>query len=211
MLASVDVPVGRTIVIDNGHLGYKRSGAEVVTPLASMGWAGSFNFVVGQTPGASWWLYVNNDAYFEPGRLAVLAQEVETEPLAVRHDKWTVAAITPHVVARVGLLDEWSYFPIYFEDTDYAYRCHLAGVPVRQGDWCKEGDIDGVQDHSITTKSDPALNAANNLTWQLNRAAYVAKWGGPPGREVYVTPWGLQVPVWATRPDPEARAVRVWP
>lgn len=212
MLDSVDVDVGRVLVVDNGRIGYQREGVTVATPpYRSLGWAGTFNFAVGQTPEAPWWLYVNNDAWFLPGSLEELVRQVDAERLAVHHDLWTVAAISLEVVDRVGLLDEWTYHPIYFEDTDYAYRCHLAGVPVRQGDWCEEGDLDGQPDHSLTVKSDPELAAANNQTWTLNRAAYIAKWGGPPGRETFARPWDRDVPLWATKPDPWGRLARAWP
>lgn len=211
MLDSVDVEVGLTLVIDNGRVGYQRQGATVFTPpCRSLGWAGSLNFAVGQTPEAAWWLYANNDAWFEPGKLAALAAAVEADRLVVHHDEWTVAAVTREVVERVGLLDEWSYHPIYFEDTDYARRCHLAGIPVVQGDWCREGDMDGAEQHSLTIRSDADLAAANNRTWQLNRQAYVAKWGGPPGRETFTTPWGRDVPLWASKPDVDGRAARTW-
>lgn len=211
MLDSIDVEVGLTFVIDNGRVGYQRDGVTVFAPpCRSMGWAGSLNFAIGQTPDAPWWLYVNNDAWFEPGTLEALAATVETDRLAVHHDEWTIAAITQEVVERVGLLDEWSFFPIYFEDTDYARRCHLAGIEVIGSDWCREGDSDGTEQHSMTIRSDPALSHANNRTWSMNRQAYVNKWGGPPGRETFATPWGRDVPLWATKPDPVGRNARSW-
>lgn len=211
MLDSVDCEVGRILIIDNGRTGYRAEDITVVTPpFQSMGWAGSLNYAIGQTTDAPWWLYVNNDAWFDPGKLDLLAKTVEDRPLEVQHDKWTVTAITQQVVERVGLLDEWSYFPIYYEDTDYSYRCSLAGVPVVQGDWCHEGDLDGEPQHSMTIRSDPALEQANNRTWAMNRMRYVEKWGGPPGRETFTTPWGRDLPLWVTKPDPWGRQARSW-
>lgn len=218
LLDSLDVEVGRTLVVDNGRIGYQREGVTVFTPpFQSLGWPGTLNFGVMQAPDAPWWLLVNDDAWFESGKLALLAEDVESDIAAgraiVNHHEWTVVALTSLVVERVGLFDEHSFWPLYFDDTDYSYRCHLAGIPVVEGDWCREGDIgheDVKNEHAATVRSDPDLAAANNRTWQLNRAAYIAKWGGPPGREQFTTPWGRDLPLWATKPDPWGRLARAW-
>lgn len=210
LIDSIDVPVERGLIVDNGRTGYQRDGWTVMQPpFRSLGWPGTLNFGIAQTPDAPWWLLVNNDAYFEPGMLAHLVAGVTTqERPAVLHHEWTVVALPMAVVERVGLFDEWSFYPLYFDDTDYARRCYLAGVEVIEGPWCLEGD-DGDQ-HAGTTRSDPELARANNLTWALNRAAYVSKWGGPPGRETFDTPWNQGLPLWATKPDPWGRLARTW-
>lgn len=218
LLDSIDVEVGRLLVVDNGRTGYQREGATVFQPpFQSLGWPGTLNFGIMQTPDAPWWLLVNDDAWFEPGLLHLLTQTVEddlhNERTVVHHHEWTVVALTPLVIERVGLFDEWSFWPLYFDDTDYAYRCSLAGIPVIDGDWCREGDIgheDARNEHGATVRSDPALAAANHRTWQINEVKYRGKWGGPPGREQYKTPWGLDLPLWATKPDPWGRAARAW-
>ena len=214
LLDSIDVPVGRGLIVDNGRVGYQREGWTCwQPPFGSLGWPGTLNFGIMQTPDAPWWLLVNNDAYFEPGKLALLCETMDAAVAAgeavVHHHEWTVACLTLPVVERVGLFDEWSFWPLYFDDTDYAYRCSLAGVPVLEGDWCREGDIDS-EGHAQTVRSDPALAAANNRTWQLNRQAYISKWGGAPGREQFKTPWGRDLPLWATKPDPWGRLARAW-
>lgn len=215
LIESIDVPVGRGLIVDNGRTGYpvpeRESERWVVMqpPFASLGWPGTLNFGITQTPDAPWWLLVNNDAYFEPGRLALLCDRMAAqETPAILHHEWTVIALPLTVVERVGLFDEWSFWPLYFDDTDYARRCHLAGIPVEEGDWCLEGD-EGSQ-HAGTVRSDPELAKANNLTVVLNRQAYIAKWGGPPGRETYDTPWNQGLPLWATKPDPWGRLARTW-
>lgn len=213
MLDSIDVPVGRTLVVDNGRTGYQREGVTVwQPPFQSLGWPGTLNFGVMQTPDAPWWLMVNNDAWFEPGKLALLIETMATSE-RIHHHEWTVVALPRSVVDRVGLFDEWSFWPLYFDDTDYSRRCDLAGIPVAEGDWCREGDLDHAGDrnqHAQTIRSDRDLERANNRTWQLNRQAYVAKWGGPPGHETYATPWGRDVPLWATKPDTDGRVARAW-
>lgn len=210
LLGSLDVPAERVLVVDNGRTGYQREGVAVMAPpFQSLGWPGTLNFGIMQTPDAPWWLLVNDDAWFEPGKLELLCSEMGTEEPVIHHHEWTSVALTRAVVERVGLFDEWSFWPLYFDDTDYARRCFLAGIPVIEGAWCREGEGD-VDQHGATTRSDPALATANHRTWQLNRQAYVAKWGGPPGRETFTTPWGRDVPLWATKPDVDGRTARAW-
>lgn len=213
MFDSLDVPVGRALVVDNGRVGYRREGAAVFEPpFHSLGWPGSINFGIMQTPDAPWWLFVNNDAYFEPGTLARLVGRMELageRPLLTTQG-FTVGALTRACVDAVGLFDDQSFYPIYFDDNDYAYRCQLAGVPLERDHWCLEGDVGQSDVSSLTIKSDETLSHANNRTWQLNRQAYVNKWGGPPGRELFTTPWGRDIPIWATKPDPAGRYARLW-
>lgn len=215
MFDTLDVPVGRALVVDNGHVGYQREGVTVCEPpFESLGWPGSLNFGIMQTPEAPWWLFVNNDAYFEPGSLARLVDRMQDAGGVPRlvTDGYTVGGLNRAMVELVGLFDEWSYFPIYFDDTDYSRRAALSGYPVEHGHYCLEGDIGEVDVPSLTTKSDPVLSAANNRTWALNEAAYVAKWGGLPGAERFTVPWDRPgTPLWATHPDPRGRMLRTWP
>jgi hypothetical protein len=212
-LASVDVDVERLVVVDNSPAGLELAagGAHVVRPpFASMGYTGSVNFVIGQTPAAPWWAWSSNDVEFGPGDLEAIAALMDAAdgPRLVTHG-FTWGAINAACVERVGLFDEWSFWPIYFDDTDYLNRCILGGV-----EWIiYEGGIrhgaDGHR-HSLTVRSDPAAAAANARSWELNRDAYIAKWGGPPGTETFRTPWGLDLPLSAVRPDPVGRAARSW-
>lgn len=212
MFDTVDVPVGRSLVVDNGHVGYRREGVTVFEPpFESLGWPGTLNFGITQTPDAPWWFFTNNDAYFEPGVLARLAARMDAadRPLLVT-DGYTVGALNRAMVDTVGLFDDWSFYPIYFDDTDYTFRCSLAGFPVEHGKWCLEGDIGQTDVASQTIRADDELREANNRTWKLNEAAYVAKWGGRPGQERFMRPWDLNLPLWATKPDMAGRAARRW-
>lgn len=223
MLNSIDVPVGRGLIVDNGRVGYQREFPHGdwriwQPPFQSLGWCGTLNFGMSQTPDAPWWMFVNNDAWFEPGKLALLIETMEADiangRAVVHHHEWTVVGLSRLVVEKVGLFDEWSYWPLYYDDTDYSYRCHLAGIPVINNDWCHEGDLDWTDlklEHASTIRSDPALAHANNRTWQINRTAYTKKWGGPPGKEKFTTPWDSGLPLWAMKPDPEGREERAWP
>ena len=212
MFDTLDVPFDRALVVDNGHTGYRREGVTVFEPpFISLGWPGTLNFGISQTPDAPWWFFTNNDAYFEPGVLAELVARMDasTGPLIIT-DGYTVGGINRAMVDAVGLFDDWSFYPIYWDDTDLSYRASLVGAPIERGKFCLEGDIGQTNVPSLTTKSDPKLSLANNRTWALNQQAYVDKWGGLPGNEMFTTPWNSGLPVWVTKPDIAGRQRRLW-
>lgn len=211
MLRSVDEPVGRGLIVNNGPLAFQWSEPWRVMqpPFASLGWPGTLNFGVMQTSDAPWWLFTNDDCEFHPGALATIAAMMETEQARVVSWHWAVFALNRAVVERVGLFDEWSFWPLYFDDTDYARRCALAGVEVIYADLPITEGADG-HETSMTIHSDPDLAASNNRTWIINRQAYVEKWGGPPGKETFDTPWNRGGPLWQTRASVNGRVERAW-
>lgn len=214
MLGTIREPVERGLLVDNRrdmpHGFPVPDTFRVATPpFQSFGWGGSLNMGISQLADAPWWAWCTNDIMLGPDTLPRLERAMDTEePLVITY-RYAIGALNRAVVQRVGLFDEWSYHPIYFEDTDYAWRCHLAGIEVRNDDLDVTEGADGF-DHSVTTRADPELSSANNRTWRLNEDAYVAKWGGLPGHERFTTPWGTDLPIWATRPDVDARVARAW-
>lgn len=217
MLDSLDQPVQRGLLVDNARdvpMGLRLpTGFQVfTTPYVSMGWGGTMNFGITQMADAPWFMWCTNDVVVGPGDMAVLEEQILAagdDPVVYTY-RWAFGAMTRAVIQRIGLFDEWSYHPIYFEDTDFAYRCSLAGIPVMYDEWHLqegEGDIE----HSTTTRSNEALSMANNRTWELNQAAYVEKWGGLPGEERFTSPWASGLPLWAVMPSLDGRVARVWP
>ena len=216
MVRSITHPVARGLVIDNAMSDYQMTevGPEWVVhrpAFTSYGYPGSINLGITQTPDADWWMWVSNDVVFGDGDLDAFVDHMEraTGPsLLTWH--FAMGAINKAMVQEVGLFDEWSFWPLYFDDNDYAYRCAMAGYPVDY--YAGENIWEGADGHqnSLTIYSDPVLALRNSETWATNKAAYVAKWGGPPGREKYRTPWGRKLPLWATRPDVVGRTDRLW-
>ena len=212
MLDSVDVHVSRALVIDNGREGFARKGWTVATPpFGSLGFPGSLNFGIMQTADAPWWVWAGNDVVFGPGDLAEWTRLMEAagDTPCIVSFHFAAGAMNRALVEAVGLFDEWSFWPLYFDDTDFAWRCHLSGTDVT---WYTGGMSEGADgfDTSLTIKSDPQLAAANARTWEVNRAAYIAKWGGPPGEQTFQTPWDSGLPLWATRPSMAERVKRMW-
>ena len=209
MLASIDHPVGRVIVVDNGLTGWQREGVEVIRPITGLGYPGGINAGIMQTPDAPWWAWTNDDIEFGPGDLAHVAEVMDMAG-GPRHITGTdrrlrnaYGAMNAACVDAVGLFDEWAFYPIYFDDDDYEYRCRLGGV-----EWLT---YDGTIQHAgSSTISDPHMARENSRTFQLNASRYMAKWGGLPGHESYSRPYDRPVPLSYTAPDIAGRAMRMW-
>lgn len=212
MLASVDVPVQRTVVVDNGRIGM-RGDFETIRPILNLGFAGGINAAIAQTPDAEWWMWSGVDVEFGTGDLTNIAHLMEDArgPRVVTGDRsderllrFAYAAVNRECIEAVGLLDEWSYYPAYFDDDDYEYRCRQGGVS-----WVTyNGQIR--HERSATIRTDAAAAAGNARTFPENHARYVAKWGGPPGSERFSRPWDKPVPLSYAPVDIAGRARRMW-
>lgn len=211
MLASVDVPAD-VVVIDNDQSG-RSLGHRTIRPLINLGFAGAINAAISQTPDAPWWLWASQDIAFGPGDLTNIAHLIEdaSGPRVVTGDRaddrllrFAYGAINRACIEAVGLLDEWSFYPGYYDDDDYEYRCRMGGVS-----WITyNGAIS--HERSAAIRSDPASAAGNARTFPMNRQRYIAKWGGPPGSERFSRPWNKPVPLSYAPVDIAGRAARTW-
>lgn len=214
MLASVDEPVGRLVIVDmTPRQRVHVPGALYIRPLISLGLAGAINAGIMQTPDAPWWMFASHDLVFGPGDLHEIAALMETDPgpcfvTGDRADERLLrnayGAVNVAAIEAVGLLDEHAFYPLYFDDDDWQYRCRLGGV-----EWVEYNGR--IQHDRSSTIRNPAARKANNHTFPVNHRRYIEKWGGPPGRETWTTPYGIAgVPLSFTRPDPRGRAARKW-
>lgn len=198
MLASVDLPVDRRVIVDNGGVWQ----GEAIRPGWNLGVAASWNLIVQTTPDALWWLIVNADIEFAPGDLARLVQVMDTpEPRVAALVEFAAFGINAACIDAVGWFDE-CFHPIYGEDCDYEYRCKLANVPIVR--------VPGSTRHdsSATYRSDPTFGRRNSETHPENIRYYQDKWGGPPrGSERFTTPFNLGGDIRDWRLD-RARLVR---
>jgi hypothetical protein len=214
MLRSVDVEVGHTLIFDNGRnyegIPDDLRGTVVTPPLTSMGYGGSINFGIAQSPHAPWWMWASNDVEFLPGHLATVVERMQVTSPRIVTGGFTWGAVNRALIDEVGLVDDWSFFPIYFDDNDFEYRCKLAGVEWIE-DWAT-GSRHGDERHgaSLTIQSDPKAMSDNGISFTENRLAYIAKWGGLPREERFTTPWDSGLPLWATRPNMAGRKSRTW-
>jgi GT2 family glycosyltransferase len=141
MLDTIDYPVKKLIIIDNGDALRETRGwpvenvqsTKVIKMPANLGVAGSWNLGVKAAPFAPWWLIVNFDVEWPAGSLEAFDTQASGADilLAQSPQPWSAFALGEDVVQRVGLFDE-GFHPAYFEDNDYELRCAVGGVKVRR-------------------------------------------------------------------------------
>ena len=142
MLASIDHPVRRLVIIDNGDVVRDLQVPSLVQQTyvvrlpGNLGVAGSWNLGIKATPMAPWWLIVNFDVTWPAGSLQQFVDRQPRDRVILSGGAWCAFAIGEQVIDEVGLFDE-AYHPAYFEDDDYARRCdalrihvEYAGIPV---------------------------------------------------------------------------------
>lgn len=210
MLDSIDHPVDRIIVIDNGTIIEPHDlpwdqPYHVIQPGHNLGVSGGWNLGLKVTPTAPWWLIANFDLTFGRGDLAQL--EAMVDPASNDHYfmlGMALFAITRHTLRDVGYFDE-NFHPAYDEDLDWHRRALLAGS--------KRVDppFTGVHVGSATIYSDPGYRRQNGATHSANDAYYARKWGGTKlGGETFSTPFNRGGHVGDWRLEPERLATQSW-
>lgn len=224
LLKSIDAPVRGGLILDNGrnlasdpaYLPILEQ-AELLNlrvftpPYASLGYGGGINFSILQAADEPWWLWASNDVEFLPETLDRVSELMESAsgPRVVTSG-FTWGALNAETVEAVGLIDEHSFHPIYYDDNDFERRCRLAGVEWVEYD--SNGTRHGDGDHaaSLTINSQEDSRKANSRSFPLNSLAYLAKWGGLPSEEQFTSPWNSGVPLWTTKPSVLSRRRRQW-
>ncbi len=158
-----------------------------------------------------WVMLVGSDVTFHPGQLAKMAAHYENHkndspPVGIVHSNWgfNCIGITKHGIDAIGYFDE-SFYPIYFEDTDYCWRHTLAR---RQGllSYPPEGECVISIDHEVSaTNKNLSSEKANrmNQATQRNSEYFTRKWGGPQCHEQWEHPFNnpaLSIRDWTLEP-----------
>lgn len=181
-IRSLDYPVERLIIIDNGD-GYDPDMLAWTAPWqhiqnwylwrmpTNLGVAPSWNLGIKATPHADGWILLNSDAYFEADQLRKFYEECEPESITVSSGiaPWSCAWVGAGVVERVGLFSE-CYVPAYFEDNDFEDRAKRINVEVRSSQAVIR------HDNSSTIASDPSLADKNAKSFQANQELHGLRW-----------------------------------
>jgi len=175
LLASIDYPVEHLVIVDN-------SGTQTWEPVKpdlvekmwvlripfGLGFGGAWNLIIKSTPYVPYWVLVNDDAWFEPGALARIANKVDTSALNFVEisPKWSCVVFGEGAIEAVGLFDE-NFYPIYFEDNDYERRYLNAGLVV-----CY---IDAMVHHDNSSTLALGFHRINDVTFGRNHSYYESK------------------------------------
>lgn len=89
--------------------------------------------------------------------------------------------VTQELIDKIGLFDE-QFKQAWYEDTDMWQRIYLAGYQVA-------GVAPVNHFGGATTALDPEAATFKEKYIKANHQRYVKKWGGPPNREQYRTPY----------------------
>jgi len=212
MLSTVEGSVERVVIVDNGQIGMRHPGAEHIRPILNLGFSGGINAGISQTPEAPWWMWASIDVTFTLRDLDIIENTMDGArgPRLITGDRsderllrFAYAALNRECVEAVGLLDEWGFYPAYYDDDDYQYRCQQGGV-----EWISHNGQ--ITHQRSATISATAFATANARTFPMNAARYTAKWGGSPGAESFTRPYNRPVPLDYTPIDITGRARRVW-
>lgn len=136
---------------------------------------------------------VNDDVVLPPGMIGRLTSRLDdrtvlvspTNVTGVCHPRglnfWCFAVRPGEFIERFGLFDE-NFAPAYFEDDDMARRISLSGATMETIPDTAFHQVMGTQEMD----DEPVVPRA---IWDRNEAYYMAKWGGPGGRETFRRPF----------------------
>lgn len=140
LLSSIDYPVEHLVIVDNsGKASWNPIKPDYVVNMwvlripYGLGLVGAWNLIVKSTPYAPYWVLINDDAWFKPGSLARIEQEVDPEALNFIGitPEWSAPVFGEGMIRKVGLYDE-RFYPLYFDDNDLERRCVAADVPIKR-------------------------------------------------------------------------------
>ena len=217
---TIDVPLKRYFILDNS-MGEDESTKEafryihdnmpdhieelvICSTYQNTGFPGAVNWIIKQNTDCNHWIISGFDWWPKPGEWEKVLNKKHLLPfgafLGTGNDQFCGMLLTPDLLKRVGYFDE-NFHPGYFEDNDYRYRLKITNTRMESLPLANEHKT------SSTLNSSEFFKEKNKYTFQKNFEYYVDKWGGPPGREVYVTPFNKNFPVdyWQYNP---ARAHR---
>jgi GT2 family glycosyltransferase len=177
LLASIDYPVEHLVIVNNsGSRTWQPKKPDLVQNLwhievpFGLGLVGAWNLVVKATPYAPYWVLVNDDAWFEPGQMKAIPEQVDTAALNFLDivPKWSGVVFGEGMVEKVGLYDE-NFYPLYFDDDDLERRVDLAAV-AKKNIACKMGHNNSSTLHSGYEKYN-SVSYSNNAALSRLRAA----------------------------------------
>jgi hypothetical protein len=190
---------GDFTIIDNSPDGWviePPGPVRVFRPPVPLSFAQTMNWMTQETirRGKDLCVFMHDDAVIPEHACEYLLEYVRD--LAPKRPRWGVvftcydvlAAFNPVAFQEIGGFD--TCLPQYFSDNDCYRRLQLAG-------WEKiDSGIQVGHVGSQTINSDAYLRHVNGVTFPLHQQYYRAKWGGDPGEEAFIHPFGILPREW---------------
>lgn len=179
------------MVIDNGvgrnwFKGFLEYDFHVISPKRNLGVASSWNLALHASKDLL--IISNDDVVIGKDTIKNLLEHAESFPTCYLFTTggigFSLFLIRRKALFEVGSFDE-NLWPAYFEDGDYAYRLKLLGHPhidVPNGGAIHHG--------SSTNKMKSAADIElHHRQFRANQDYYIAKWGGGPHHEKFLSPF----------------------
>ena len=221
LAASVDYPVSRKLVFNNGEPGACDAFREKhpdwfvkESDTGNKGVADSWNMCPKLFPEHPTWLIMNDNAYFLPGYLEQIckcADEHETEPIMHLNSSnaYYCFVWTQRGLKEFGEFDA-NLWPAYYEDNDMRVRHRLKGYH----GYCYAIESLPPLPHGKPKSGGMNYGAMLQGCGLLNRLYWFYKWGNQNFEEAkYETPYKdqrLTVDQWVWRPEERATRKAIW-
>lgn len=173
------------IILDNGHQNIPRTDwYDVIETEWNYGVARSWNVLIEELikKDCTHFLILNDDVVFDK-KIEEITDYIKNNPNGLYHSSFgfCVFLTNTKVLKEVGKFDIL-FYPMYYEDNDYSFRCLLENSPAIKTEF-----FDPISfKHSKSTEKSPELNNA----FDLNTLNYKLKWGGMPGKETFYDIFG---------------------
>jgi GT2 family glycosyltransferase len=172
-------------IVDNGNQEIDDSNpwVHIHRPFKNLGVSASWNWCLKKAfeNGYTHIAILNDDIVWEK-TIDQIEQFIKDNPagLYVSGGTWCCFILSYEAFMKVGGFDE-GFYPAYFEDNDFCYRCRLAEIPrVTDPFFSPE-----VYRNSMTIDKDGSLNT----NFDINKEKFAVKWGGEPGKEKFKVPY----------------------
>lgn len=149
------------------------------------------NYMLRLAENEPFYIWAHSDMHCNPNVIRSLVKAA-----CFQTGKWAALwtnydALSAINTAALKAIGGWDInLPQYFSDNDCYRRMRLAGYE------CLDTGLEVFHEASQTINSDPYLKFVNGVTFPLYREYYRIKWGGYPGDEVFIYPFGVNPKEW---------------
>ena len=173
------------LIVDNGNqnITSQSDWVQIHDPKVNLGVSSSWNWIMKRAfeMGYTHIAILNDDIVWKK-TISEIETFIKDNPagLYTFGGTWCCFIVSYDTFLKVGGFDE-GFFPAYFEDNDYCYRCRLGGIERVVDDFFSPE----VYRNSMTIEKNKDLNK----NFDVNKAKFTLKWGGEPGKEQYKIPF----------------------